>query len=368
MTLFAHALRRLRSQIMWFGLGLGLWGSLYVFLFPVLQESMGELEYPEEILEAFGAASSNIADPRVFFDIEFFSLGPSIMAVYAVIAGTGALAGEESAGTMDFVASLPISRRRLFFQKALAVGTGAVLVALITATIAWIITAPWNEVGVDLTVIDLVVATMAMVPFVLLVAAFGMLLGAVSPSRGTAAAWTGGFVVIAYLVVAIASITDSIERFRYLSPYYYTDLPGILENGLDGAHQAVLWAMIVIVTLAGLRAFERRELAAERWQWGALFGAGTEPTMDAGTGSAAPVPARPRRATQRTWLIFVGALALIGLAAGALAGGGGESLRASSTQRTLSASGRIDADSASIAVPTTGSVHLVVAQEGAEVR
>lgn len=368
MTLFAHALRRLRSQIMWFGLGLGLWGSLYVFLFPALQESMGEIEYPEEILEAFGAASSNIADPRVFFDIEFFSLGPSIMAVYAVIAGTGALAGEESAGTMDFVASLPISRRRLFLQKALAVGTGAVLVALITATIAWIITAPWNEVGGDLTVIDLVVSTFAMVPFVLLVAAVGMLLGAVSPSRGTTAAWTGGFVVIAYLTVAIASITDSVENFRYLSPYYYTDLPGILENGLDGAHQAVLWAMIAVTTLAGLRAFERRELAAERWQWGALVGAGTDPTMTPGTDSTPPASPRARRGDTRTWALFIGALALIGLAAGVLAAGGGESLRSSSTQRTLSASGRIDADSAAIVASTTGAVHLVLAREGDEVR
>ena len=108
MTLFAHALRRLRSQIMWFSIGLGVWGAMYIFLFPVMQESMSQIDYPPEILEAFGAGSGNIGDPRVFFDIEFFSLGPSIMAVYAVIAGTGALAGEESAGTIDFIAALPI--------------------------------------------------------------------------------------------------------------------------------------------------------------------------------------------------------------------------------------------------------------------
>jgi ABC-2 type transport system permease protein len=369
-TLYAHALRRLRSQIMWFSIGLGVWGAMYIFLFPVMQESMSQIDYPAEILEAFGAGSGNIGDPRVFFDIEFFSLGPSIMAVYAVIAGTGALAGEESAGTMDFIAALPISRRRLFVQKALAVATGATLVAVLTASIAWIATAPWNDIGGDLTVLDLVIATLAMVPFVLLVAAIGMLLGAVSPSRASAAAWTGGFVVIAYLVVAIASITDSVEWFRYLSPYYYTDLPGILEDGLDGAHQAVLWAMIAAVTLAGLRAFEGRELAAERWQWRALFTSGTEPTMTTGasSGGTAPIPPRPRRGSQRNWLILIGVLALVGLVVGVLAAGGGESLRASSQQRTLAASGRIDADSATLAAPTTGIAHLVLAREGDEVR
>jgi hypothetical protein len=198
---------------------------------------------------------------------------------------------------MDFIAALPISRRRLFLQKALAVATGAVLVAVCTATIAWIATAPWNDIGGDLTVLQLVAATLAMVPFVLMVAAVGMLLGAVSPSRASAAAWTGGFVVIAYLVVAIASITDSVERFQYLSPYYYTDLPGILEDGIDAAHQAVLWAMIAAVTLAGLRAFEGRELAAERWQWQALLTGGTEPTMTTATRSAPP-PRTTRPARQ----------------------------------------------------------------------
>lgn len=369
MTLIAHAVRRLRTQILSFGVGMGLWGSLYVFLFPVMQESMAGLEYPPEILEAFGAGSTNLGDPRVFFGVEFFSLAPTIMAVYAVIAGTGALAGEESSGTIDFIASLPISRRQLFIQKAAAVGIGAVLVTALTAGIAWVATLPWNEIGSDLTAFELVVTTFAIVPFILLVIAVGMLLGAVAPRRSTAAAWTGGFVVVAYLAPAIASITESVETLRYISPYYYTDLPGILEDGLDAGHQLILWAMIAVCYLAALRAFEGRELNAERWQWQALFGAWTEPPVDEPT----PVPpsVRRRRAflgSQRAWLLFVAALALVGLALGALAAGGGEALWAPSQQRTLAASGRIDADHALVVAATTGAAHLVLVREGDEVR
>jgi ABC-2 type transport system permease protein len=364
-TLTGYALRRMRNQILAFGLGLAVWGGMYVFLFPVVQEAMGNVEYPQEILAAFGASGGDISDPRVFYDIEFFSLAPSISAVFAVIAGTAALAGEESAGTMDFLAALPFTRRRLFEAKALAVAAGTVLVAAITS-LAWIVPMPFAELAGDLTVRDLIGATFLQVPFLLLIGAIAMLLGAVAPSRSAAAAWTGAFVIAAYLLVAFASVTDRVESLRYASPYYYTDLPGILEKGLHLDHQVVLWTMIAACYAVGRRAYEGRELSSERWQWQALLGARTGDLM-ADTPTQTPTPRMRRLPAHRSPALYLAVIAVVGLAIGFVAAGGG-GLLGNTRPRTITVSGRIDADGAMLVAPTTGPVHIVLATRGDEVK
>ena len=181
MRLFTYALRRLRTQILIFGIGLAVWGVLYVFLFPLVRDSMSKIEYPPEILAAFGAGGTDLGDPRLFFDVEFFSLAPSIAAVFCVIAGTAALAGEESAGTIDFIAALPLSRRRIFSQKALAVATGAAGIAAIIA-LGWLLTAPFAEYRDELPVRDLVGATLLQLPFMLFIGSCALLLGGWRPT------------------------------------------------------------------------------------------------------------------------------------------------------------------------------------------
>jgi beta-exotoxin I transport system permease protein len=368
MSLFVHALRRLRTQILIFGIGLAIWGSMYVFMFPLVRDSMSNIEYPPEILAAFGAGGTDLGDPRLFFDVEFFSLAPSIAAVFVVIAGTAALAGEESGGTMDFLAALPLSRRRLFWQKALAIAAGA---ALITAIIAlgWILTGPFAEYRDELPIRDIAGATFLQLPFMLFIGSAALLLGAVAPSRSAAAAWSGGLLVVAYLAVTIASVTDRLEWLRYLSPYYYTDLPGILEDGPNAWHQFVLLVLIVLTGAAGLRAWEGREIGAGNWQWRALIAGGTS-ELDTRKAPSGSVPARPpgRRPPLKRWTGIAIALVVlvgIGLGIGAAAFSSG---KLSIGQRgPLNLSGRIDASGARIYPPATGVVRLVLVQQGDEV-
>lgn len=369
MRLFAHALKRLRTQILIFGIGLAIWGVLYVFLFPLVQESMSNIDYPPEILSAFGAGGTDLGDPRLFFDIEFFSLAPSIAAVFGVIAGTAALAGEESAGTLDFIAALPVSRGTLFVQKALAVAAGALLITAIIA-LGWVLTAPFAEYKAELPIQNIVGATFLQLPFMLFIGAAALLLGALAPSRSAAAAWCGALLVIAYLTVTIASVTDRFEWLRYLSPYYYTDLPGILEDGLDAWHQVILWSLIGLTTICALRAWEGREIGADFWQWNALAAGGTPrsdpgslPVIESGRGWPRRwLPSKRRRAVALAVFLLVG-LAL-GLGVAAISNGS----FVLGNQGPLSLSGRVDAAGARMYAPTTGVVRLVLAQRGDEMR
>ncbi|MEI7926481.1 MAG: hypothetical protein WCI61_09890, partial [Chloroflexota bacterium] len=101
MVLLTQMLYRLRIQVLSYGLGLALWVGFEVLLFPSVSDSLSSIEYPQAILDAFGVSGTNLGDPRAFFGAEFFSLGPLALGAFIVAASTAALAGEESAGTME---------------------------------------------------------------------------------------------------------------------------------------------------------------------------------------------------------------------------------------------------------------------------
>ncbi len=363
MALMRHALRALRGQILAYGLGLVVWGVAEALLFPTVRDTLGAVDYPPEILEAFGASGGNLADPRTFMDVEFFSLGPLVVATFALLAGSGALGGEESGGTMEVLASFPLSRRRMFASKV-----GAVLVAIalvcVLISIGWACSAPFADFGRDLSVARLVLATFGILPFAAFVVVSSVLLAALAPSRGAAGAWSGVLLVASYVLVVIANVADSVKNLRYASPYYFSDLTGILANGVEWKHQLVLVASTVAVGWVALRAFEGRELGAERWQFAAPFRGG--PTMFA--------PDRPSQAERalgwlwlrrrRWWAAAATAVVVVGAASGAAAGA---LLGSAASSRTVSASGWVAAPSARVVAPASGTLRSLGVAEGADV-
>ena len=367
MVLLTQMLYRLRIQVLSYGLGLALWVGFEVLLFPSVSDSLSNIEYPQAILDAFGVSGTNLGDPRAFFGAEFFSLGPLALGAFIVAASTAALAGEESAGTMEPLAALPFSRREMFVQKALAVLLAAAGVTALTA-IGWAASVPFVDLGRELTLVELVGATFAQLSFAAFLGAVGLLFGAVAPSRGTAAACTGALLVVAYLIVAIAASVDAIDGLKYASPYYYSDLSGILVDGVDPRHQAVLWSGALAVGFLALTAFEGRELGAERWQFDAFLPRGDDDAGDGGDmttdTTTAAVPRRTRHGMSGP--LRAGILAVI---VAVLAGGGFVAYRyTASLPPTLKVSGRVEAPTATILAPTSGLVVTLTALEGQAVK
>ncbi len=267
MTVLRYALTTFRVQIIAYGFGLGAYAALIALLYPSLADTMSELEdsYPPGILDAFsGGAALSLASAEGFFTLEFFSLAPVIFAIFAVFASTAVLAGEESSGTLEFLGALPLSRRHLFFQKTLALLIAIAAIAAITS-LGWAITIPAIELE-GLTLVALIGATFAQVSFVAFVAAAGLLLGALAPTRGTAAALTGGVTVVAYLATTIAGAVSAASWVKYVSPLYYADFPAILVEGITPWHFAVLWLATVGRYRGGRCRSTSGRSAASRWQ------------------------------------------------------------------------------------------------------
>lgn len=264
LAILRRSLVELRWQIVWYGLGLGAYGSMMVWLYPSFEDTLQQLDYPEEYLKFFGAGG-DLSRPSNFLATEFWSFAPIVFVIYAVVTSTGLLAGDEGHGSLEAVLAQPVSRTRVMLEKVGAFLLGAVAIDLVISAL-WLTAAPFVDLHGDLTIPELWGATIAMLPLVCFYGGLGFFAGAIAPSRGLAAGALTVLAIAAYLVASFARAIERIEWMQYLSPYYYADTSGILTEGVVWWHVALLLGGALLGIALAVLSFRGREIGAGVWQ------------------------------------------------------------------------------------------------------
>ena len=94
-SLFRHELRIRRTAILGWGLGIGLFTAYVIILFPQFQPTLENFNLGEIPAYQIFGDFSQIASFAGFVSAEVFTFAPILLAIYAVVNGTGTLAGEE---------------------------------------------------------------------------------------------------------------------------------------------------------------------------------------------------------------------------------------------------------------------------------
>jgi ABC-2 type transport system permease protein len=237
--------------ILSFGLAL-----LYVLLFPSIQESFEELDLPE-YMESFSGAAGSYSTPAGYLATEFFTAVPITLVIFAIVAGTAATAGEESAGTLDMLLAQPIRRRRVIVEKALGIGA-AVSVALLAGLPG--IYLGQLFVDMDISPWRTLAATIVTLPLLYLFAALAMLLGAALPTRATAVAAATALAVLAYVVYTVGALVDALSGVRKITPFYWSDASKALVGDFEVWRTLVLLGVCIGLVALATWAFERRDI------------------------------------------------------------------------------------------------------------
>lgn len=277
-------LRDLRWQVVGWGLGLAGLAAMLVLLYPAIAEQFEGFE-----LENVGFGEiDDVSDPRQFFQVEFFTWGPVLLTVFAIIVGGALLAREEGGGTLELLLSQPLTRRALFLGKAVG-GATAVVGVLLLAGVGFLVTAPWVDLKGKVAVGELAVAPLSMLTFAWFVLAATMLAASLTPTRGRAAALMTAAAFAAYALYIAVGLVSSIEGLRYLTPYYYSDAQRVLTEGTVWWHQGLLLALAGACWTLALVAFERREIGTGHSPLRALLGRSGAREEQAETAREAPV-------------------------------------------------------------------------------
>ena len=260
LSVFLHSLSRYRGQILGWGLGLAVLGFYLIGFYDTIaaeQETYTRLieNFPKEMMAFFGDFTE-MATPQGYLGIEFFSYMPLILGIFAVMAGSGLLASDEEAGTLELVIAHPISRSALFLSRLLAftIATASIL------TFIWLsFVIGKGSSSIDVTAGELALPLIELFAMLMLFGGLALLLSMLLPSRGMAAMVSGLLLVASFFITSLQRIDPNLEPLARFSPLTYY-LGGDAILGLNGEWLASLFGFALLFILASWYFFQRRDL------------------------------------------------------------------------------------------------------------
>jgi ABC-2 type transport system permease protein len=267
-SLMIHEIRVRRRTILGWTVALAFFAAMYMAFYPALPDEMRNLDMGSiDIYKSMGVQTMATFDG--YMQSTVFNFLPLLAAVFGLLLGTGALAGEEDAGTIEHLAALPISRVQLYAAKAIAVIAAAFFVMLAAAlVVAGVFLVIEGKVDTSVTALDLasVVVAHGLIAFVFL--SLGLCLGALLPSRGMANAVASVVLVLTFFGNNLAGMVEVLERVQPLFPFhYFGSIAQSLTGDMPWADVLVLLAMGLGALLLGAVGFRGRNLTVGAWGW-----------------------------------------------------------------------------------------------------
>jgi ABC-2 type transport system permease protein len=191
-----------------------------------------------------------------------FRLGPllSILpSIWALLAASRTLRGEEERRMLDLVLATPLSRASVVFQKLAALATALAVLAAVLGTLTWIGGA---AAGAEFGPLHAYVFALNVALTAAVFAALALLISQFVSERSSAAGIAGAILALSFLLHSTSRVSPNLKWLGYLSPLYYAGLtkPLVPEVGISPGGIAVLATAVVVCAGAAAWVFTRRDL------------------------------------------------------------------------------------------------------------
>lgn len=261
-NLFLKTLRDLRGQILGWGIGLGILGLLICVLYPSFKDQVSGMidlldSYPPAVAAFFGDMAL-IGQFYGWLNVEFFSWIPPILAIFAVGAGTGLIAGEEEKGTLDLLMSHPIRRWRVVTEKFAALVAATLLVCLLTALFMVLSAVLIGETD---NLDRLALATLDIAPITLAGGTFALMASVILRRRRLATTAAVVVIIGSWFVDSLGKVVETLEPYRPYTLFHYYNGGVILLDSMDWGNVGVLLGLTVVFYALSVAAFQRRDIA-----------------------------------------------------------------------------------------------------------
>ena len=193
-------------------------------------------------------------------NVMFGTWGAVVLAALALAMGSSAIAGEERDGTMDILLANPKSRTHVLISK---IGSMVLLVALATVAV-WIPVHPIAALlGVQIGGLDVEALTIHLFANSVFFGMLAMAIGAMTGDKGKAAGVTTAIMVLSFFGVGFLPLVDGGDAVAKVLPWYYFDGSDPVQNGIAWGHLALLGGGSVLLFVAAILGFNRRDLKGQ---------------------------------------------------------------------------------------------------------
>jgi ABC-2 type transport system permease protein len=265
LNLFKHELKSRRISILGWGIGLALFGLLYIVIWPEMSAMAADLAD----LSIYESLAIDVGTFEGYISSIMIQYVPIVLGIYAVIAGTGALAGEEDSGTLELVLAMPLYRWQIVAVKAAALAIATFLMVVIAGIgYALGLAAISGQIETDVTSMDLFIATLSGWPITFAVTMMALFFGSYLPNRRIAAMATTVVFISSYIGALVTGMVDSLEALAPFSLFHYFDTtPALFTEGIQASDVLTLLLVSAVFFGLALLSFQRRNITVGLWPW-----------------------------------------------------------------------------------------------------
>jgi ABC-2 type transport system permease protein len=269
-TIFLHALGKLRGQILGWGLALCVMSAFAVVRYNLMMENQQAIRQilagsVGDFVRMFGDID-RLTTPGGFLSLAFFAYMPLVLGVFAVLTGGGLLVADEENGTLDLLLAHPISRSSLLLGRLLAFVV-ATLAILVLSWLGFLLVMPWSKLHLDAWTVARPYLSLAAVVY--FYGCLALFLSMLLPARRTTGMAAGVILLISYFLTTLERIDKGIAPVARFSPLRYYQ-GGDAIDGLNWPWLAALLAGAGLFALLAGWLFLLRDIrvAGEGgWRW-----------------------------------------------------------------------------------------------------
>jgi ABC-2 type transport system permease protein len=261
-------LRFRRNAVIGWGIALSFLPALYVGMYPQFADEFANMQsiMDLDIYKAMGMSFGTFED---WLASTVINIVPILLAIYAVIDGTGTLAGEEDNGRLELIVALPIRRSYVVAVKAIAHAIALFIILFvvsITTTIVFL--SIKSQVETSVVARDVIWSLLYAWPLVMAYGMISLFLGTICPSRRTGALIATLVVVVSYFGSNLSGQIAALEPLRPFFLYSYLNATAALyETGPQASDVLTLVAVAIVAFVLAAVFFQRRDLTVGAWPW-----------------------------------------------------------------------------------------------------
>ena len=253
----------LKGFLIWTGIMLALLLLIYLVYPSIVGDDNGSKiddmvkAFPPEILKAFNMDIAGLDTAFGWLKSEGFVFLYLIIGIYSCLLGSTILLKEESEKTIEYMAALPITRRKAAIDK--------IVVSLFYILAMIVALGVFNVIALNITeepdTMQLVLLSITPVYPAVVLFALGLFLSTFTHKTKKMLGISIGLVFAAYILSVISEMGASVEGFKYLSVFTLADSRWVITNSeLRPAFPLISLALFAILIILSLVRYQKKEL------------------------------------------------------------------------------------------------------------
>lgn len=255
--LFAISMRDVRWATVGWAVGLGLFGAAMGATYTLFKDQTELDDLFGDEASGFAGGVDSFTSLAGYIDSQVLAILPIILGIYAIVAGSRMLAGEEEQGRLDLWLSTPTSRTRWALSR---LGALFAMIAIVTVATGIGIVAGLAVTGETSDLGLVFLDTLDAIPGTWFVAALAFALSAAFHRRRAASVIATLWLVGSYLVVGIAGLASQLDGLKWISLFHYYNQSKIISDAADPVYYALSLGGTALLVTFGTWWFDRKDL------------------------------------------------------------------------------------------------------------